>query len=78
MARRLGQQLPHLHWREVAPVAELQIAQLEVAERDPVHAHCKRLGIDNRVGSRVKVPGEPFGFSLAATAPMHAAKAMQC
>jgi glycogen phosphorylase/synthase len=24
-------------------------------DRDPVHAHCKRLGLDNRVGSRMKV-----------------------
>lgn len=29
-------------------------------ERDPVHAHCKRLGIDNRVGSRVKVVQVPI------------------
>jgi glycogen phosphorylase/synthase len=29
-------------------------------ERDPVHAHCKRLGIDNRLGSRVKVVQVPI------------------
>jgi phosphorylase/glycogen(starch) synthase len=29
-------------------------------ERDPVHAHCKRLGIDNRVGGRVKVVQVPI------------------
>ncbi len=29
-------------------------------ERDPVHAHCKRLGIDNRAGSRVKVVQVPI------------------
>jgi phosphorylase/glycogen(starch) synthase len=29
-------------------------------ERDPVHAHCKRLGLDNRLGSRVKVVQVPI------------------
>ncbi len=29
-------------------------------EHDPVHAHCKRLGIDNRLGSRVKVVQIPI------------------
>ena len=29
-------------------------------ERDPVHAHCKRLGLDNKVGSRIKVVQIPI------------------
>lgn len=29
-------------------------------ERDPVHAHCKRIGLDNRLGSRVKVVQVPI------------------
>jgi phosphorylase/glycogen(starch) synthase len=29
-------------------------------ERDPVHAHCKRLGLDNRLGSRIKVVQVPI------------------
>jgi phosphorylase/glycogen(starch) synthase len=29
-------------------------------ERDPVHAHCKRIGLDNKVGSRVKVVQVPI------------------
>jgi phosphorylase/glycogen(starch) synthase len=29
-------------------------------EHDPVHVHCKRLGIDNRIGSRMKVVQVPI------------------
>jgi phosphorylase/glycogen(starch) synthase len=29
-------------------------------ERDPVHAHCKRIGLDNRLGSRMKVVQVPI------------------
>jgi phosphorylase/glycogen(starch) synthase len=29
-------------------------------ERDPVHAHCKRIGLDNKLGSRVKVVQVPI------------------
>jgi glycogen phosphorylase/synthase len=29
-------------------------------ERDPVHVHCKRLGLDNRLGSRIKVVQIPI------------------
>jgi phosphorylase/glycogen(starch) synthase len=33
-------------------------------ERDPIHAHCKRLGIDNKLGSRVKVVQVPIYLRL--------------